>query len=130
MLLQKIHLLINLYLFTINYPNAVSKTSKLAFINRDRLEVKVIMHRRHHMKHCHHQHPVICPPMCRYKDTYVEREVPYIHPMITINRQHVINKPKHYYEPITQNVVVDPGYMNMPNQMPYGGMNPYGYGRR
>jgi hypothetical protein len=62
--------------------------------------------------------PIVCPPLCRYTDSYVRREVPYIQPLITCNRQHIVDVPKTYYREITQNVVVPP---NRP---------PYGYGRR
>ncbi len=62
--------------------------------------------------------PIVCPPLCRYTDSYVKREVPYIQPLITCNRQHIIDVPKTYYREITQNVVVPPTRM------------PYGYGRR
>jgi len=66
--------------------------------------------------------PVVCPPLCRYTDSYVKREVPYIQPLITCNRQHIVDVPKTYYREITQNVVVPPNR--------FGGMNPYGFGRR
>ena len=62
--------------------------------------------------------PIVCPPLCRYTDSYVKREVPYIQPLITVNRQHIVDVPKTYYREITQNVVVPPNRM------------PYGYGRR
>ena len=70
--------------------------------------------------------PVVCPPLCRYTNSYVKREVPYIQPLITCNRQHIVDVPKTYYREITQNIVVPPNQ----NQMPFGGMNPYGFGRR
>jgi hypothetical protein len=62
--------------------------------------------------------PIVCPPLCRYTDSYVKREVPYIQPLITCNRQHIVDVPKTYYREITQNVIVPPNRM------------PYGYGRR
>lgn len=68
--------------------------------------------------------PIVCPPLCRYTDSYIKREVPVIQPLITCNRQHIVDVPKTYYQQITQNVVVPP------TQMPYGGMNPFGFGRR
>ena len=58
--------------------------------------------------------PIVCPPLCRYTDSYVKREVPYIQPLITCNRQHIIDVPRTYYREITQNVVVPP------TRMPYG----------
>lgn len=58
--------------------------------------------------------PIVCPPLCRYTDSYVKREVPYIQPLITCNRQHIIDVPRTYYREITQNVVVPP------TRMPFG----------
>jgi len=62
--------------------------------------------------------PIVCPPLCRYTDSYVKREVPYIQPLININRQHIVDVPRTYYREINQTVVVPPNRM------------PYGYGRR
>ena len=28
--------------------------------------------------------PIVCPPLCRYTDSYVKREVPYIQPLINV----------------------------------------------
>jgi hypothetical protein len=57
-----------------------------------------------------HVRPIVCPPQCIVKDTYIQREIPVIHPVVTINRQHIVNVPRHIYQPITRNEVVDPGY--------------------
>ncbi|OLN21517.1 hypothetical protein BTO30_14395 [Domibacillus antri] len=57
-----------------------------------------------------HVRPVMCPPKCVVRDYYTTREVPFIHPIININRQNIVNVPRHIYQPITRNVVVDPGY--------------------
>jgi hypothetical protein len=54
--------------------------------------------------------PIVCPPRCMYRDSYIPREVPYIHPIVHVNRQHIVNVPRHIYQPITRNVVVDPCY--------------------
>ena len=62
--------------------------------------------------------PIVCPPLCRYTDSYVKREVPYIQPLINVNRQHIVDVPRTYYKEINQTVVVPPTRM------------PYGYGRR
>ena len=64
--------------------------------------------------------PIVCPPLCRYTDSCVKREVPYIQPLINVNRVHIVDVPRTYYREINQNVVVSPT-----SQMPYGG-NPYG----
>lgn len=67
--------------------------------------------------------PIVCPPLCRYTDSYIHREVPYIQPLINVNRQHIVDVPKTYYEEINETVVVPPGVGPQPN--PFGG-----YGRR
>jgi len=66
------------------------------------------------------QQPVILPPLCRYTDSYTKREVPFIQPLININRQHTIDVPKTYYETINQNVAVSPA-----NDNPFNGRNRY-----
>jgi hypothetical protein len=53
--------------------------------------------------------PVICPPQYCVHDYYMARMVPYIHPVVHVNRQNIINVPQHIYQPITRNVVVDSG---------------------
>ncbi|WP_235801568.1 hypothetical protein [Heyndrickxia coagulans] len=52
---------------------------------------------------------VFCEPKYVYKDTYVERNVTYVHPIIQVNRQHVVNVPRHVYQRYEQNITVDPG---------------------
>lgn len=54
--------------------------------------------------------PIFCPPKYVVRDRFVPREVPYIHPVININRTNIVNVPRHIVRPITRNVVVDPGY--------------------
>lgn len=51
----------------------------------------------------------ICPPVYNVHNTYIPRTVPYIHPVVNINRRVIVNVPRHYYVPVTRNVVVDPG---------------------
>ena len=63
----------------------------------------------------HRMQPIVCPPLCRYTDSYSQREVPVIQPLININRVHIVDVPKTYYEEINQTVVVPP----------YGGRNRY-----
>lgn len=71
----------------------------------------------------HRMPPIVCPPLCRYTDSYTEREVPVIQPLININRQHIVDVPKTYYEEINENVVVSP----YQDRNPYGNPgNPYG----
>jgi len=76
---------------------------------------------RNNRPHCRRPavQPIVCPPLCRFTDSYIEREIPHIQPLINVNRQHIVDVPKTYYKEINQTVVVPP------NQMP-----PFGYGRR
>lgn len=53
--------------------------------------------------------PVVCDPQYVIQDCYVTRMVPYIHPVVNVNRQIIVNVPQHFYRPVTKNVVVDPG---------------------
>lgn len=57
----------------------------------------------------HHCPPIVCDPRYVVRDCYVPREVPVVHPIVNVNRHVIVNVPKHYYQPITRNVVVDPG---------------------
>jgi hypothetical protein len=57
----------------------------------------------------HHCPPIVCDPRYVVRDCYVPREVPVVHPIVNVNRHVIVNVPKHYYQPITKNVVVDPG---------------------
>lgn len=68
-------------------------------------------HGHHHGHgHCHGQvKPVVCPTQYQFNDCFVEREVPVIHPVVTVNRKHIVDVPRHYYTHATENVVVDPG---------------------
>jgi len=54
--------------------------------------------------------PICCPPAYRVQDHYAQRIVPVIHPIVTINRQNIIDVPQHYYQETTQNVVVNQGF--------------------
>lgn len=72
-----------------------------------------------------HIRPIVCPPQCVVKDTYTTREIPVIHPVVTIHRQHIVNVPRHIYQPITRNEVVDPGY---PQRGNWGGNPGYPQG--
>lgn len=57
-----------------------------------------------------HTRPIICPPKHVVRDCFIPRVVPYIHPIVRINRFNIVNVPRHIYRPITRNVIVDPGY--------------------
>ncbi|MCM3024548.1 hypothetical protein [Heyndrickxia ginsengihumi] len=52
---------------------------------------------------------IYCDPQYVVEDTYVEREVTYVHPVIYINRKHIVNVPRHVYETVTKNIIDDPG---------------------
>lgn len=52
--------------------------------------------------------PIVCPPLCRFNDCYITREVPYIQPLINVTRQHIVDVPRTVYEQIDQTVVVPP----------------------
>ncbi len=54
--------------------------------------------------------PIQCPPQYVVRDCYVPRVVPYVHPVVIVNRQNIVNVPHHIYQPVVQNVVNDPGY--------------------
>lgn len=64
--------------------------------------------------------PVMCDPQYVVRDCYIPREVPVVHPVVTVNRHVIVNVPRHYYQPVTRNVVVDPG-------CPGTGQRPPGY---
>jgi hypothetical protein len=57
----------------------------------------------------HHCPPIVCDPRYVVRDCYIPREVPVVHPIVNVNRHVIVNVPKHYYQPVTRNVVVDPG---------------------
>ncbi|MGG4039883.1 hypothetical protein [Heyndrickxia ginsengihumi] len=52
---------------------------------------------------------IYCDPEYIVNDTYVEREITYVHPIIRVNKKHIVNVPKHVYKKVTKNVVIDPG---------------------
>ncbi len=54
--------------------------------------------------------PVFCPPQHIVRDFFTPRIVPFVHPIEVINRQNIVNVPRHIFQPIERNVVVDPGY--------------------
>ena len=56
--------------------------------------------------------PVICPPQYRYSDQFIPRQVPVIHPVVNVNRQHMVDVPRHYYTETTENVMGAPMVAN------------------
>lgn len=63
--------------------------------------------------------PIICPPRYSVRDCYIPRMVPYVHPIVNINRHVIVNVPRHYYVPMTRNIVVDPGCPGYVGRRPY-----------
>lgn len=59
-----------------------------------------------HHGHCHsgRVHPIVCPTQYRCHDSFVQREVPFIHPIVNVNRVNTVNVPRHYFTESTQNV--------------------------
>ena len=49
--------------------------------------------------------PVVCPTQYRCHDRFVPREVPFIHPIVNVNRVHTVEIPRHYVTETTQNVM-------------------------
>ena len=104
----------------------------------------MMQHHHHHGKPCGHEmrpmqavqplrslpamQPIICPPEYICHDRFVTQEVPYIHPIVNVNREHIIPVPRHYFTETTENVMAEPV---MPGYGPgVGGMGPDfdGYG--
>lgn len=52
--------------------------------------------------------PVVCPPDYRFHDEFMPREVPVIHPIVNVNRQHYVDVPRHYFTETTENVMGAP----------------------
>ena len=75
--------------------------------------------------------PICCPPEYCVRDYYTQRPVPVIHPIVTINRQNIVDVPQHYYQQITRNVVVNQGFQGqgLPAQG-YQGQGYQGYTNR
>ena len=68
--------------------------------------------------------PIVCPTEYRCHDQFMTREVPYIHPIVNVNRHHVVDVPKHYFTETTVDVMGAPMH-------PQGGFGPElggGYG--
>lgn len=53
---------------------------------------------------------IYCDPKYIIKDTYIEKEVTFVHPIIYINRENIQYVPRHVYEEKTIHEVIDPGY--------------------
>ena len=53
---------------------------------------------------CNQMQPIVCPTQYRCHDTFVPREVPVIHPIVNVNRQHNVVVPRNYVTETTRNV--------------------------
>ncbi|HJF30296.1 MAG TPA: hypothetical protein K8V56_00780 [Sporosarcina psychrophila] len=49
--------------------------------------------------------PVVCPTQYRCHDQFVPREVPFIHPIVNVNRVNTVEIPRHYFTETTRNVM-------------------------
>ena len=54
--------------------------------------------------------PIVCPTQYCVRDYYTPQVVPVIHPVVNVNRHHIVGVPQHIYQPVTSNVVVNQGY--------------------
>ena len=67
--------------------------------------------------------PVVCPTQYRCHDQFVPQEVPFIHPIVNVNRVHTVQIPRHYFTETTQDVMGQ----TLPAQPGFGpGMDGYG----
>jgi len=57
---------------------------------------------------CGYGNPIVYPAQYVVRDYYTPRVVPVIHPVVTVNRQNIVDVPQHYVQPLTTNVVVAP----------------------
>ncbi|EHQ87900.1 hypothetical protein [Desulfosporosinus youngiae] len=60
--------------------------------------------------------PICCPPQYRVQDFYAQRFIPVIHPIVTINRQNIVDVPQHIFQQTSRNVVVNQGFQPQPAQ--------------
>ncbi|WP_084212381.1 hypothetical protein [Bacillus sp. OxB-1] len=76
----------------------------------------MMMHHGHHHGHCHggqvmpmtQAQPVVCPTQYRCHNSFIPREVPYIHPFVNVNVQHYVDVPRHYYTETNETVMGPP----------------------
>ena len=64
--------------------------------------------------------PICCPPQYCVRDHYAQRFIPVIQPIVTINRQNIIDVPQVQYQQITRNVVVNQGFQRQPQAQAQG----------
>ena len=56
------------------------------------------------MRPMHQMQPVVCPTQYRCRDSFVPTEVPFIHPIVNVNRVNNVVVPRHYVTETTRNV--------------------------
>lgn len=103
-----------------------------------------MMQHHHHGNCCgkqmgSHIQPIVCPTQYRFHDQFVPQVVPVIHPIVNVNREHIVPVPRHFYTERTENVMgapVMPGFGPRPGVGGFGpgigGFGPGfgGFGRR
>ncbi len=52
--------------------------------------------------------PIVCPAQYVVRDYYTPQVVPVIQPVVTVNRQNIVNVPQYYVQQLTTDVVVPP----------------------
>lgn len=60
--------------------------------------------------------PVVCPPQYRVRDSFIPRMQPVIHPIVNVNREHIVNVPQHFYTVTNQNVMAPGSQQAFPMQ--------------
>lgn len=60
--------------------------------------------------------PIVCPPQFRVRDSFIPRMQPVIHPIVNVNREHIVNVPQHFVTETNRNVVVPPPQQAFPMQ--------------
>ncbi|RWR06962.1 spore coat protein D [Siminovitchia fortis] len=53
-----------------------------------------------------HNRPIHCPPRYRVHNRFVHRPQPIIHPVVHVNRLHIVDVPKHIHRPVIRNEIV------------------------
>ena len=56
--------------------------------------------------------PKICPPEYIVRDRFIPREVPHIHPIIHVNRHHIVDVPRHIHRHFRRDEFYEQGYTN------------------
>ncbi|GGH75195.1 spore coat protein D [Pullulanibacillus pueri] len=57
--------------------------------------------------HCPENETIYCDPQTIVHDTYIPRVVTYVHPIVHVNRQNIVDVPRHVYPQSYETVVAD-----------------------